>query len=323
MFKLPIGYDDFGEIREKELGFVDKTLFIKAIIDNKEVKVLVFTRPRRFGKTLNLSMLHHFLAETVRSRQTKGMFDGLKISAFGNDYLQYQGRYPVIALTLKDIKNDNFELALKKFGYLLADLYQEHHYLLSSAHLKADDKQYFQTILSNRASGILRSDAEDALKNLTRFLFLHHGVRPWLLLDEYDTPIISSYISGYYPEMISFMRGVLGGVLKSNSYLEKSVVTGILRVAKESLFSGLNNVKIYSLLSSEYSEYFGFTEAEVIEVLEKAGLSDRFAGIRQRYNGYKIGETTVYNPWSLANSVNAGGSLLQPYWINDQRQRSG
>ena len=315
MFKLPIGYDDFGEIREKELGFVDKTLFIKAIIDNKEVKVLVFTRPRRFGKTLNLSMLHHFLAENVHGRPTRGMFEGLKISVYGKDCLEHQGRYPVIALTLKDIKYDNFDLALREFGYLLADLYQEHHYLLSSSHLETDDKNYFQTILSNRASGILRPDAENALKNLTRFLSLHHGVRPWLLLDEYDTPIISSYIHGYYPEMISFMRGVLGRVLKGNPYLEKSVITGILRVAKESLFSGLNNVKIYSLLSSEYSEYFGFTEAEVIEVLEKAGLSDRYAGIRQWYNGYKIGETTVYNPWSLANSINEGG-LLQPYWIN-------
>ena len=239
MFKLPIGYDDFGEIREKELGFVDKTLFIKAVLDNKETEVLFFTRPRRFGKTLNLSMLHHFLADNVHSRQTQGMFDGLKISAFGNDYLQYQGRYPVIALTLKDIKYDNFDLALRKFGYLLADLYQEHHYLLSSSHLQADDKKYFQTILSNRESGILRLDAENALKNLTRFLFQHHGVRPWLLLDEYDTPIISSYIAGYYPEMIDFMRGVLEGVLKSNPYLEKSVITGILRVAKGNLFSGL------------------------------------------------------------------------------------
>ena len=315
MFKLPIGYDDFGEIREKELGFVDKTLFIKAVLDNKETEVLFFTRPRRFGKTLNLSMLHHFLADNVHSRPTQGMFDNLKISAYGNDYLQYQGRYPVIALTLKDIKHDNFDLALMKFGYLLADLYQEHHYLLSSSHLQADDKKYFQAILSNRASGILRPDAENALKYLTRFLFQHHGVRPWLLLDEYDTPIISSYIAGYYPEMISFMQSVLEGVLKSNPYLEKSVVTGILRMTKGSLFSGLNNIQVYSLLSSEYSEYFGFTEAEVIEVLEKAGLSDRYAGIRQWYNGYKMGETTVYNPWSLANSVNEGG-LLQPYWIN-------
>ena len=145
----------------------------------------------------------------------EGNVRGLKISVFGKDSLEHQGRYPVIALTFKDIKYDNFDLALEKFGYVFADVYREHHYLLSSAHLEADDKQYFQTILSNRASGILRSDAEDALKNLTRFLFLHHGLRPWLLLDEYDSPIISSYIHGYYPEMISFMRGVLGEFLKA------------------------------------------------------------------------------------------------------------
>ncbi len=144
MFKLPIGYDDFGKIREGELSFVDKTLLIKAILDNKEVEVLIFTRPRRFGKTLNLSMLHHFLAETVRSRQTKGMFDGLKISAFGNDSLQHQGRYPVIALTFKDIKIDTFDLALEKLGYVFADVYREHYYLLSSPHLEDSDKKHFQ-----------------------------------------------------------------------------------------------------------------------------------------------------------------------------------
>jgi hypothetical protein len=312
MYKLPIGYDDFGKIREKQLGFVDKTLFIKDVIDNKEVEVLVFTRPRRFGKTLNLSMLHHFLAENVRGRPTQGMFDGLKISAFREEYLQYQSRCPVIALTLKDIKTSNFEMAIEKFGYLLSDLYREHHYLLSSPRLEDSDKKIFQAILSKSAPRML---LEDAITNLTRYLTLHHNTRPWLLLDEYDSPIISSYINGYYSEMIEFMRGLMGKALKSNAYLEKSVITGILRVAKESLFSGINNVRVYSILNSQYSEYFGFTEEEVIEVLQKYGLTEHYNGIRQWYNGYKIGDTTIYNPWSLANSVNDGGRL-QPYWTN-------
>lgn len=310
--KLPIGYDNFGQLIERKLYFVDKSLLIKEIIDDTGTQVVVLTRPRRFGKTLNLSMLHHFLAKEVYGRQTQGMFTGLKISQVDGDYLQYQGKCPVIFITFKDVKDHHYPVAYRGLVDLMAGLYREHRYLLSSDHLVEEDKEIFEAIIFQKAK---EEWIQAGLKNLCRFLFQHHGVRPWLLIDEYDTPLQSAYLYGYYEDMISLLRAMLGAALKTNPYLERAVITGILRVSKESLFSGLNNLKVHSLLSTKYSTCFGFTEEEVSDLLRKTGLEEQGAGIREWYNGYRMGTTTIYNPWSLINCLDEGGQL-KPYWVN-------
>ncbi len=314
--QLPIGYDDFGAVIENQLDFIDKTLFIKEIFDNKMTQAIVITRPRRFGKTFNLSLLHYFLAPQVYGKVTKDLFNNkdnkLKIAAYGDEYMQHQGKYPVIAVTFKDIKQANFNDILNKFKSLLTRLYHQHYYLQSSPQLSEVQKNTYQTILSGQAN---LAQIEESLLILSEYLYLHHGVRPWLLIDEYDTPIQAAYVEGYYNEMIKFMRSLFGAALKSNPYLNKAVITGILRVAKESLFSGVNNLKVYSLLQNEYSEHFGFTEAEVDNILNQSHLSEKAAEIKEWYNGYQIGQTVIYNPWSIANCVKQKGET-EPYWVN-------
>ncbi len=309
--RLPGGYENFGKILEKGFDFVDKSLLIQAIIDDPN-EVIVITRPRRFGKTLNLSMLQHFFAAEVYGLKTKTLFDKLKITALGDSCLQHQGKYPVIYISFKEVRDHSFAHALEMLGYLFAEVYAEHRYLLDSPKLAPEDKQFFSSILA-----ITRDQAklERALRNLTYYLFQHHGTRPWLLIDEYDTPMQSAFVGGYYQEIIALFRGMFGAALKTNPYLEKAVITGILRIAKESLFSGLNNVKVYTVLNSDYSEYFGFTEFEVENLLQRGNLSSHATDIRRWYNGYLVGDTVIYNPWSIVNCINDRGSL-RPYWVN-------
>jgi hypothetical protein len=310
--RLPIGYDNFQEVVEKKLDFIDKTLFIKAVLDDDVTKVAVITRPRRFGKTFNLSMLQHFLTQEVYGKETQDLFKHLKITECGDGYMQHQGKYPVVSISFKDIKKNNFKDAFSKLHELMIDTYSQHIYLENSDKLSSYQKDFYKTLMSRKAD---RSQIENSLKTLTEFLYNHHGIKPWLLIDEYDTPIQAGYANGYYPEIIDFMRGMFGSALKNNSYLEKAVVTGILRVAKESLFSGVNNLKVYSILNSKYSEYFGFTESEIDEILKKSNLLDKAEEIKQWYNGYQIGETVIYNPWSIVNCIDEKGKL-QPYWVN-------
>jgi hypothetical protein len=312
MLQLPIGYDDFGAIEEKKLDTIDKSPFIKEVIDNKTTQSMVITRPRRFGKTFNLSLLHYFLSPEVMGKSTKGMFDHLKIAQYGDEYMQHQGKYPVISITFKDIKVSNYTLAYASLSKLFSDLYLNYTYLIESKKLNERHKINFQTIV-NRESD--EATLKSAICDLINYLYLHHGIKPWLLIDEYDTPIQSAYIKGYYHEMVEFMRGMLGAALKNNPYLNKAVITGILRVAKESLFSGVNNLEVYSLLRDEYSQYFGFTETEVDYILTQSQLSHKATEIKQWYNGYQFGETTIYNPWSIANCIKRKGEL-HPYWIN-------
>ncbi|CAL7964434.1 AAA-ATPase_like domain-containing protein [Gammaproteobacteria bacterium] len=310
--KLQVGYDDFGKVRSKNLQFVDKTLFIKEIIDNEGVEVSVITRPRRFGKTFNLSTLHHFLAPEVNQIKTAGMFDGLKIAAVNNgSYMQHQGKYPVIFVSFKGTKDNTFQGALKGLRPVIQELYRIHRYLLDSDKLAQDEKELFKKFLSEE---IDTSTIEISLRVLSELLYKHTGKKVFLLIDEYDTPIQSGYLSGYYNEIVNLMRGMFGAALKTNPYLDRAVVTGILRVAKESLFSGLNNVKVYSLLQSQYSQNFGFTEEEVHELLIQAKLEEYETEVRKWYNGYNFGGIIVYNPWSIVNYVNDG--LLKPYWVN-------
>ncbi len=309
--KLPIGYDNFGKVVKNKLNIVDKTLFIKELLDDKIAEIILITRPRRFGKTLNLSMLHYFFADIAYGEKTAGLFDNLKIAQAGAEYMLHQGKYPVIFVSFKDIKDHGFEHAYRFLIGLLSELYGEHSYLLNSTKLEDKDIHVFTRILNKQAE---EEEIVNALKLLSTFLYKHHGIKPWLLIDEYDTPIQSAYVHGYYEEMISLMRNMFGAVLKTNPYLERAVLTGILRVAKESLFSGLNNLKVYSILNSKYAEYFGFTEVEMQGLLMQAKLEHKVDEVKNWYNGYVFGGTTVYNPWSIANYFDEG--TAKPYWIN-------
>jgi hypothetical protein len=309
---LQIGSDDFGKVRAKCLRFVDKTLFIKEILDNNHVEVSVITRPRRFGKTFNLSTLHHFLANEVNQIKTQGMFDGLKISQVADgSYMQYQGKYPVVFISFKDAKDNTFNELLKSIQLIIQEMYSMHRYLLDSEKLAKDEKDVFKKFLVGE---IDKATLEGSIKRLTGFLYKHTQKKVYLLIDEYDTPIQSGYSFDYYDEIIGLMRRMFGAALKTNPYLDRAVVTGILRIAKESIFSDLNNITVYSLLHSGYSQHFGFTEKEVKELLQEAGITEQEATVKKWYNGYVFGGTTVYNPWSIVNYIN--DRMLKPYWVN-------
>ncbi len=313
MIKLPVGYDNFRKILDNKLDFVDKSLFIKDVMDDHTTEIALITRPRRFGKTLNLSMLQHFLAAEVHGQKTTELFNHLKIGQINDGgYLKYQGKYPVIFISFKDIKDTDFVTAYNKMRELIISIYDEHNYLALSDRLSNNQRQLYQLIMTRQAD---RSQLQNSLQILCTCLYQHYNVKPWLLIDEYDTPIQSSYLHGYYDEMINFMRGMFGAALKTNPYLEKAVITGILRIAKESLFSGLNNLKVYSVLDERYGQYFGFTEDEMSALLVQADLMSHADEIKKWYNGYLFGQTIVYNPWSVVNCLNDGGKL-KPYWLN-------
>ena len=308
---LPIGFDNFQEVIEGNLGFVDKTLFIKEILDDKATKAALIIRPRRFGKTMNLSMLHHFLADRVYGKETKNLFQNLKIAEYPQ-YMQNQGKYPVVLVSFKDVKESNYESAYKTLSKLMSDVYLNYRELSSSQKLDEQQKQNFQMVVQKKAG---EAELKSALKDLVHYLYLHYEIKPWLLIDEYDTPIQAGYAGDYYKEMINLMRGVFSAAIKTNPYLEKAVITGILRVAKESLFSGVNNLEVYSLLRSEYGEFFGFTEQEVDALMKQSNLFEKSGEIKDWYNGYNVGQVAIYNPWSIANCIKQNGQT-KPYWIN-------
>lgn len=309
--QLPIGYDIFSELIERQLDFVDKTMLIKELLDDKFTKIAVITRPRRFGKTLNLTMLRCFLAAQVRGKSTRGMFDRLKIAKAGSQYMQHQGQYPVIFLTLKSIKEKSYDYAYRTLLHLLSDLYQEHDIVLTNPHLKATQKSFFEAVLNKTVNP---AEVKFALKNLSECVELHYGVKPWILIDEYDTPMQAAYLNGYWEEMADLMRGLFVEGFKTNDSLNRAVITGILRIAKESLFSGVNNLKVYSVLNKEYSEHFGFTEPEVGSILKQSHLQDQLPEVQKWYNGYQVGKTIIYNPWSIVNFVH--DQEFKPYWVN-------
>lgn len=314
----PIGISDFRKLIETRDSdgqpylFVDKSLLIKDIIDDL-TEVKLFTRPRRFGKTLNISMLQHFFSNEVENKPTANLFENLKIAKHTQYITKHQGQYPVISLTFKDIKSQSFEEAYNDFCKLLSTAYEQHEkIILSTSELTTRQKEQYQGILDRQAP---LSDIKMALKDLTFYLHRSYGVKPIVLIDEYDTPIQAAYVKKYYEEMIQFMREFLSAGLKDNAHLEKAILTGILRVSKESLFSGLNNLKTYSLLNTRYGGHFGFTDFEVIELLEKTKLSKEISKTKEWYNGYQIGETVIYNPWSIVNYIQEKGKLGS-YWVN-------
>ena len=310
--RLPASCEDFRILIDKKLLFVDKTLLIKEFLDNEGAQVNLITRPRRFGKTLNLSMLHHFFAEKIKNKPTEGLFDGLKISKAGEQYMAHQGQYPVIFLTFKEIQSENFQEMLDELKILMEELYELYIHLLDSPHLTTNQKKYFQAVLDQEITDV---QLKKALFKLTEYLYIHYQKEVIVLIDEYDAPIQAGYFNNYYQQAIKMMRGLLGSCLKTNSYLERALLTGITRVSKESLFSGLNNLAVYSLLDDEYSEHFGFTEAEVNMLAEKMNYQGKLIEMRDWYNGYEIGNTTLYNPWSIISCLDNDG-LIEDYWLN-------
>lgn len=317
---LPIGFEDFKRIIDGNMYYVDKTLMIKKLIDNKG-SVNLFTRPRRFGKTLNLSMIRRFFEEELDENGEKienaYLFDGLEIAACGREYMDQQGKYPVINLSLKAAKQPTFELAAASLVDEIAKEYKRHTYILSCDGISENDKIRFTAVMNQKAQDVEYAKALDFLSScLTRY----HGVRTIILLDEYDVPLENAYFEGFYEKMTGFIRSLFESALKTNPNLEFSVITGCLRISRESIFTRLSNLEIYSILNPWYADSFGFTEKEVKDVLSFYGLEDKFAEIKNWYDGYRFGETDIYNPWSILNHVKVSlanrTAIPQPYWSN-------
>jgi hypothetical protein len=300
-----IGVSDFAEIINLQRTYIDKTLLIKDLI-NDPSKVILFPRPRRFGKTLNLSMLRYFL--DLRGPSSGHLFNDLLVSKHP-EIMAHQGKYPVIFISLKEIKADSYSLALEKIAIALQRLFLQFQDLQPK--FSEIDHIQFENIIRKTAS---EAELSNALLLLSQILEKIYSQKVWILIDEYDTPIHEAWIHGYYDKIKSFMQGFLGSALKDNTAVYKSILTGILRVSKEGMFSDLNNLMVYSMLSESYGEYFGFTESEVDNICKIADLSDQREAVRAWYNGYKFGELNIYNPWSIINF--AKNKKLEPYWVN-------
>ena len=313
MKKLPLGISDFKTLIEEDRYFVDKSLFIKEIIDADD-KISLIPRPRRFGKTLNLSMLRYFYeAPLPNSSQSDSphLFKKLKIWQAGDEYINKYRKYPVIFLTFKDVKNTNWEKCYLGIKNVIIKEFKRHSYLLN-ADLDNFDKIYINKIISEAGTEI---DYQNSLKYLSEILFNHYGANPVILIDEYDMPIQAGFNNGYYSEVIEFIRNLLSGAFKDNQFLERGVLTGILRIAKESIFSGLNNIEVCSIVSKKYSDKFGFLENEVFELFEYKQIDYNKNEITEWYNGYKFGKYEIYNPWSILKFASNDGEFGL-YWIN-------
>lgn len=293
---LPIGIADF-KVATKNYYYVDKTLLIRDFLDTKPM-VSLFTRPRRFGKTLNMDMLRVFFEKT--DEDTSVFFQDKLIWQCGEDYTAYQGKYPVIFLSFKDVKCSTWEETQKTICKLIAMEFARHIELESSSKLNTYERTQYAQLVSEQAGEV---DYQMSLQFLSLILHKHYNEKAIIIIDEYDTPIQQGHTYGFYNEIISFMRNFFSGGLKDNSHLAYGFLTGILRVAKESIFSGLNNLKIYSLLDNAYSQYFGFTKAEVQQILDYYGASDKYEEVCQWYDGYLFGNTEIFNPWSVINYI--------------------
>ena len=318
--QIAIGVEDFKKIIDKGGYFVDKTLMIQSLIESQAM-VTLFMRPRRFGKTLNQFMIRRFFEdERTRSgeRIDNGyLFDGLKVTACGEEVLQHQQQYPVIFLSLKSAKQPNFEEAYKKICRAIAEEFRRHQYLLAGNSLADDQKIMFQKIMTEQAD---YSAYNDALRFLSECLWQYHGKNTMILIDEYDVPLENAYLEGFYDQMIPFIRSLFESALKTNPYLEKSVITGCLRISKESIFTGLNNLKSDSVLHTEYADSFGFTESEVEAMLTYYDLAAELPEVKRWYDGYLFNDIEIYNPWSIINyAYDRSHKITQftlPYWSN-------
>lgn len=305
---LPIGISDYVRA-QSEYYYVDKTLLIKDFLDRKPL-VSLFTRPRRFGKTLNMDMLRVFFE--ISKENTGKYFEDKDIWKCGEEYRSHQGKYPVIFLTFKDVKFDTWEATIDKIKGLLQEEYGRHQKLLASDKLSAYEKEYFGKILDSSANEV---ELASALERLSKMLTSHYGKAPIIIIDEYDTPIQEGYAKDFYEEIIGFMRNFFSGAFKDNKNLSYGFLTGILRIAQESIFSGLNNLTVNSVMDEEYDRYFGFTEDEVEQMLDYYGVSEKEAELKEWYDGYLFGKEEIYNPWSVINYISKG-CIPQAYWVN-------
>lgn len=316
---IPIGIDNFKEIITGRYYYVDKTLLIKELLD-LTVKVNLFTRPRRFGKTLNLSMLQAFFENTgdeEENQKRRELFKHLQIMNAGDAYTSHMGQYPVIFLTLKSAKQRTFQSALFKIKECISQEYRRHAFVCDGVKLSDSEKQLFQKLADGRGT---MDEYSGSLQFLSQCLYKETGEKVIILLDEYDVPFENAYFRGFYDEMIDFIRSLFESGLKTNDALKFSVITGCLRISKESIFTGLNHLKIISVLDRQYSEHFGFTEKEVKEMTEYYGHAGRYDDLKQWYDGYVFGNTCIYNPWSVINfmfDLNADEQAFpRPYWVN-------
>ena len=317
MLKLPVGIEDFREIRCAGFYYVDKTKLIEQLLDNWG-KVNLFTRPRRFGKTLNMSMLHRFFE--IGADQS--LFDGLNIMLREDLCNKYFGQFPVIFLTLKGVDGLSFEKATQKLINLIAREAERFRFLQDSDNLTENEKERYLALIrmDNGKYSMDEDILESSLQTLSELLFRHYGQKVIILIDEYDVPLDKAYQNGYYREMVSLIRSLFGDALKTNEFLQFSVLTGCLRVSKESIFTGLNNFKILSITDVRFDEQFGFTEAEVEKLLKDYHLESHLSEIKEWYNGYRFGDADIYCPWDVINHVDLlcenPGELPQCYWIN-------
>ncbi len=308
--KLPVGIDDFKKIREAGFYYVDKTKLIEQLLQSWG-EVTLFTRPRRFGKTLNMSMLKSFFEIGAE----KSLFQGLYISEKEKLCAEYMGKYPVIFLSLKGVEGLHFADAQKMLMTIINNEVRRHYYLKTSDKLTVEDRKQFEKMLLNEDVNLV-----DSLRLLSQLLYLHYDQKVVILIDEYDVPLDKAFKNGYYQEMVSLIRGLFGQALKTNEFLQFAVLTGCLRVSKESIFTGLNNFEINSIVDIEHEEGFGFTDAEVMQMLKYYHCTERYSDIKEWYDGYHFGNADIYCPWDVINFVKKlltdSNAKPSAFWIN-------
>ena len=301
---VPVGIEDFERIVREDYYYVDKTLLIEELLINR-APVTLFTRPRRFGKTLNMSMIKYFF-DVKNKEENKKLFENLKIS--NSEYMSEQGKYPVIFISLKDLKGNSWKECLKRLKLFIFDLYVEFEYIREK--MNEWDKRKFEKVLYEQED----ADYIMSLKFLADSLYKYYGEKAIILIDEYDAPIINAFDKGYYNEAINFFQTFYSSALKTNNSLKYGILTGITRIIKEGIFSGLNNLKVDTILNKKYSEYFGLLESEVVEMLDYFGMKYKIEEVKEWYNGYIFGESEVYNPWSIVNYID--NREIKAYWAN-------
>lgn len=302
-----IGHQDFETVIQNNLFYIDKTDFIREWWENND-SVTLITRPRRFGKTLNMSMMQQFFSVDYADRGD--LFENLSIWK-NEKYRNLQGTFPVISLSFANVKETSFLSARKKICQLIKNLYNRYDFLLASGHLNANERETFQEISAEMEDYV----ASDSLNTLSDYLSRYYGKKVIILLDEYDTPMQEAYVNGYWEELVDFIKGLFNATFKTNPFLYRAIMTGITRVSKESIFSDLNNLNVVTTTSDQYAEYFGFTEKEVFDSLAEYGMTDSKADVKHWYDGFTFGKTSeIYNPWSILNYLKTG--KLSSYWAN-------
>ena len=311
---IPIGVEDFKRLIDDGYYFIDKTLMIQDILDQKGA-VKLFTRPRRFGKTLNMSMIQRYFEKTEEDNSY--LFEGLNISKAGDKYKAYQGQYPVISLSLKSMKQPSYKFAFEEFKKNIRKEFWRHRDVLASDDLSPVERNQFESVCDDTAED---SVYLTSIKLLSDCLSSVNKKNVIILIDEYDVPLENSYFRGFYDEMVDLIRSAFESALKTNHSLEFGILTGCLRISRESIFTGLNNLAVYPITENLFSQYFGFTKNEIKNAADFYGISDRLDEIQQWYDGYRFGETEIYNPWSMINYIQSaisGSQIIpKPYWSN-------